>query len=407
MSDLTLHIAIPAMDELEFLPHTMQALAEQKCDCRFSVYVCVNQPDEWWNDSENIEVCRHNSQTMDWLQTVDNIDLTVLDFSSAGKGWIGKRHGVGWARKMLFNHILTIAKADDILVSLDADTLFSKDYLQSIADNFNQNPGLNTISIPYYHRLTDDDRANRAILRYELYLRLWFLNMHNINSPYAFTAIGSAIAVKISALRKIGGITPMKSGEDFYLVQKLRKMSEVSNYNREVVYPAARFSDRVCFGTGPAMIKGDAGDWGSYPIYHHSLFGDIAATYNLIPQLFTENINTPFLDFLSKQFNDPDFLTPLRKNSKNITRFARAFHEKADGLRILQYVKQKNENLSYSDEESVRDNFRHFFGEKSPDFITSPFILTNLSTEQLAQLRDMLFEEEQKIRRGNDTVLGD
>lgn len=393
-----LHIAIPAKDELDYLPHTMRAIAEQHTEFHYHVYVCVNQPEDWWDDPEKRDVCLRNQQTINWLQSLDNKNISILDCSSPGKGWIGKKHGVGWARKTLFDHILSIANEEDILISLDADTTFSEHYLQSIGENFVKNAEIETLSLPYYHKLTTDDCANRAILRYELYMRCWFLNMNRIGSPYTFTAIGSAIAVKISALRKIGGITPMKSGEDFYLLQKLRKMSPVHNHNRETVYPAARFSDRVYFGTGPAMIKGAAGDWKSYAIYHPSLFDDIADAYRILPLLQKENIENPFLTFLAQQFKDENFLTPLRENSKESTRFERAFHEKADGLRILQYIKQKNEKLAISDEDGLRENLTLFLHEKTPDFINTPFVLDDLSTSQLAEIRDLLFAKEMEVR---------
>lgn len=394
----TLHVAIPVKDEQDYLPHTLHALINQKTDFLYHIYICVNQPDEWWSDAEKREICLNNQETIRRLAEQKIPNLTILDYASQGKGWIGKKHGVGWARKVLFDHILTFASDEDILISLDADTLFSENYLQSIGENFITHPELETLSIPYYHKLTEDDRANRAILRYELYMRNWFLNMHRIHSPYTFTAIGSAIAVKIRALRKIGGITPMKSGEDFYLIQKLRKMGPIGNYNPEPVYPASRFSDRVYFGTGPAMIKGDHGDWRSYAIYHHSLFDAIAETYNSIGQLFKEDKENSFLNFLKRQFKEEQFLTPLRNNFKELSRFERAFHEKADGLRILQYIKQKNELTNYSDEDALRDNGQLFFKEKLPDFLTSSFVLDQLTTEQLSELREIFYKNEQQIR---------
>ena len=41
----SLRIAIPAMDELEYLPATLDALSVQDSSLHFEVYVCVNQPD--------------------------------------------------------------------------------------------------------------------------------------------------------------------------------------------------------------------------------------------------------------------------------------------------------------------------------------------------------------------------
>ena len=368
---MNLHIAIPALDELDFLPHTLDAIAQQKTEFPFSVYVCVNQPDDWWNNNEKNEICKNNQKLLHFLQAFKEFKINIIDKTSVGKGWETNKHGVGWARKTLFDEIMKTADANDVIVSLDADTLFNENYLQSIGENFVKNK-IDVLSVPYYHKLTDNEDANRAILRYEIYLRNYFINMHRIASPYAFVAIGSAIAVRVNVLRKIRGITPLSSGEDFYLLQKLRKMTPVSNYNSEIVYPAARFSTRVDFGTGPAMIKGNNGDWESYPIYPHSLFDKIKETYDIIPKLFKEDIETEFITFLKEQYKTDDLWGPLRKNFKTLPQFTRAFHEKADGLRILQFLK-KHENAK----EQIKP------------------------TSELITMREALFEKEMILRRMN------
>lgn len=393
-----LYIAIPTMQEADFLPATLKAIAAQHTDHPFSVIICVNQPDCWWQQEDKLPVCLDNQKTLALLQDYSEFPVNIVDYSSMGKGWKGKKSGVGWARKTLFDHILQIANPEDILVSLDADTLFNENYFQSLGDNFALKDSLPVISVPYYHKLTEDERANRAILRYELYLRNWLLNLYRIHSPFAFTAIGSALAMKVWALQKIGGITPMKSGEDFYLLQKLRKMTPINNWNCESVFPAARFSSRVFFGTGPAMIKGDEGNWESYPIYHHSHFDEVEKVYNRLTLLWKNDIDTPFTLFLQQQFNDKNLWQPLRINFKEFYRFERAFHEKADGLRLLQFVKQEEKNRPFSEEKALFDNLTIFCPNKIPPFLTPDFPLSNLSISQLDELRNILWEEEMKQR---------
>lgn len=392
-----LHIAIPAIDELNFLPNTLEDIAKQQFIGSFTVYICVNQPDEWWDDPEKVEVCHHNQQLIEYLKQYHEYPITILDYSTKGNGWQGKKHGVGWARKALFDHILQIADSDDVIVSLDADTHIPELYFNALYERYSKN-SVSVISNPYFHLLTEDDRANRAILRYELYMRNYAINMFMIQSPYNFTAIGSAISIRVGALRKIGGITPMKSGEDFYLLQKLRKMGPVSNQNEMIVYPAARFSSRVYFGTGPAMIKGDQGDWNSYPIYHYTLFEEIGHCYAQIETLYDSDISSPFIDFLKEQYQEDDLWGPLRKNSKTLGQFTKAFHEKADGLRILQYLKATNQSLKYDDLISLKENFFHFFKEEAPPFLLTKNSFDSITTIDLDQLRVKLFEKESNFR---------
>lgn len=392
-----LHIAIPAIDEMAYLPSTLVDIYQQNCTCSYTVYICVNQPDEWWEDGEKREVCEKNQEMIQFLKGYQPFPIIVLDYSSQGKGWLGKKHGVGWARKTLFDYIMQKASPEDIIISLDADTRFNESYFQSIYDQFIKS-SFNIISLPYYHPLTEDDRANRAILRYELYMRNYVINMYHIGSPFNYTAIGSAIAVRVKALKKVGGITPMKSGEDFYLLQKFRKMETISNWNSEMVYPATRFSARVYFGTGPAMIKGDSGDWSSYPIYHYSLFQEIKNTYDQLETLFTTDIDTPFIAFLKEQYQDNNLWGPLRKNFKTFRLFERAFHEKADGLRILQFLKSESQKVKLDDDYSLRENMDYFWGDQLDPSIEKNVSLEVMGTTELNQIRDLFFEKEQQLR---------
>ncbi len=395
-----LYVAIPAMDELQELPLTLQDLANQQCNVPFEVYVCVNQPETYWNDTEKKAICEHNQALLQFLQDFQSLSLHILDYSSPGKGWKGKNFGVGWARKMMFDAILQQAEAEDVIVSLDADTRIQPHYLQSIADNFAEHPEFPAVAVPYYHPLTGDKACDRAILRYEFYMRNYAINLLRIDSPYGFTAIGSAIAMRVGALRKIGGITPLKSGEDFYLVQKLRKMAEISLYNEEAVYPAARFSSRVAFGTGPAMLKGRQGNWESYPLFSNTLFSSIAETYTLLPELYREDQHTEFLDFLQELAHSKNSLwQPLRRNAKDLPHFIQAFHEKADGLRLLQFVRRKHTNSQKPENAVLHRNMSSWIPDKIPAWWNPNASLESLTVKQMDHLRQLLFDYENLLRK--------
>lgn len=396
---MKLYIAIPALNEFDYLPHTLQAIERQQTAHTFEVFVCINQPERWWTDGEHLSECENNQKTIRWIQNRHfPYSIRLIDKSSEGCGWDSKNFGVGWARKVLFDTIMQCASDEDVIISMDADTVFNEKYFESIADNFEKHVGQAAVSVPYFHPLNDDDKANRAILRYEIYMRNCLLNLMRIGSPYSFTAIGSAIAVNAKALRKIGGITPMKSGEDFYLLQKLRKMAPVSLWNDEIVYPAARFSDRVFFGTGPALIKGSQGIWDSYPIYHFSLFDKVKETYDLIDTLYEQDIDTDFTDFLKEVFKTDDLWGPLRKNSKDLPHFRHSFHEKADGLRILQFLKSKQETLLLSDEECLFENLPVIDPSGYSRFMYEDFQFATATHEQLQALRQRLFDVEMMVR---------
>ncbi|MEI7980279.1 MAG: glycosyltransferase family 2 protein [Bacteroidota bacterium] len=399
-----LHIAIPLMDEPDLLTRTLECIAAQSY-LNFKVYICVNQPENWWDDPIKSSICRNNARSLEFLSGFKLFDLLVLDHSSRGRGWKGKRYGVGYARKALMDEICNAAQRDDIIISLDADTTFPADYLLSVAMNFREHPEAVALSVPYFHHTVSDEIASRAILRYEIYMRHYFLNLMRIGSPYTFTALGSAMAFPVWAYRATGGLTPKMSGEDFYFLQKLRKYGPVILWNDVVVHPEARFSDRVFFGTGPAMIKGATGDWSSYPVYPANLFNALLETYLLLPVLYIKTIETQLVKFFIETSTEKDPFRLLRDNHKDMDHFIRAFHEKLDGLRILQYLK----SLSISAPGSDETNLRNFFAKQYPGSEINlktgwaSFSFESSPQAELEKIRSFLFEKEME-QRFNSTM---
>lgn len=389
------YVALPAMDEADYLPEFIKCLRNQSFR-NFIVVVCVNQPDDWWEDEDRISICQNNKQSIEFLNSIKDMDIQLIDKSSKGNGWKGKKHGVGWARKSIMDQIANEAEESNIIISLDADTTFGPDYFLSVLRNFKNHPKAVALSIPYYHKLTGNEAKDRAILRYEIYMRYFAINMWRIGSPYSFTAIGSAIALQVSSYKAIGGMTPHKSGEDFYFLQKLRKFGDIIYWNEEKVFPAARYSERVSFGTGPAMIKGREGDWKSYPIYPFAYFDEVKLTYELFPILFKRDVETPMDKFNEEKFGDKHIWTLLRENFKQENKFVRACHHKLDGFRVFQYLKWRNSENKLTDEENLIRYLEKFYPERlaSLGFDMQKLAFANTIVSNLDELRNMLIEIE-------------
>jgi len=401
----SLHIALPVMDEQESLPRILECIAAQSYP-DFKVYICVNQPDTYWSNTDLRGIAERNISTLRLLHQQNNSKIVLIDHASPGHGWKGKKHGVGQARKVIMDEISRRAAPDDVVISLDADTSFPENYFQTVAENFRRNPDAVAASLPYYHPLPKDPSAARAILRYEIYMRHYFLNLARIGSPYAFTAMGSAMAFTVKAYRAIGGMTPKLSGEDFYFLQKLRKYGTVLLWNETMVFPEARFSDRVFFGTGPAMIKGAAGDWSSYPIYPDSLFKALLETYLTAPLLFLETFDTEVIRFLKRALKEEDPFRLLRENHSDSLHFIRAFHEKLDGLRILQFLKTHNNQSEQGDEANLFD----FLDKYCPGSIKGlqlnreHFSFCSSPLTELEKIRNFLFEKEMEVRVNSERL---
>ncbi len=397
---------LPVLNEQENIPVIINNLLEQK-DVDAELIICVNQPDEWWEISEKRQICENNSKTMEYIRSLGDSRITLIDKSSPSNGWIGRKHGVGWARKTAMDLASLKADAGDLIISVDADTYYPEDYFINVVGSFSSNPEGVGFSAPYYHQLTSDQLANRCILRYELYMRNYDLNMLLIRNPYSFAAIGSGMACRAGMYRKVCGLTPKMSGEDFYFIQKLRKSGPIIIDCESIIYPASRYSDRVYFGTGPAMIKGKSGNWESYPIYSQDLFLEVKATFDSFEGLYSQHIETPMDSFLKEAFlieNDiQDLWNPLRENVSNPYFFSKAATHKVDALRILQFLKQAEKNDDSRQEMRLVDFLSNNF--ETDDLINEAFDellekgFENVSITNLNLIRDFMFVKERTLQR--------
>lgn len=391
------YLSLPILNESENLPALFNCLAKQDFQ-DFSLVACVNNYDSWWDDELKKLQCEDNQKSIELLKEENRFKIVVIDKSSPQKGWKKKKGGVGHARKTSMDFIASTAHDNDLIISIDADTYYPSNYLSEISKAFN-NKKLLGLALPYYHPL--DGKNDRLILRYEIYMRYFLLNMLRVNNPYAYTALGSAMAFPVWAYKKVGGMTPVMSGEDFYFLQKLRKSGELAIWANTVAYPSPRFSDRVNFGTGPALIKGETGDWDSYPFYSPDLFDKVEQTFNLFPDLFLKDIETPMDSFLRTQFKDINIWKPLRENYKDVYNFVKACTNKVDGLRILQFLKSSAVEKNSPVSQTLSDYLLNYFGEgmdaelketlQSLDFECS-------GIDELKLVRDFLYEKEMEQR---------
>ena len=329
----------------------------------------------------------------------------IIDRSTKGKGWKDSEGGAGWPRKIIMDQIAIKAGDDDLIVSLDGDTLFNEGYFESICKRFDPSKrSYAALCNPYYHRLTGNEIIDRALLRYEIYLRYYLINMLRIKSPYAFTALGSALVVPVWAYKAISGITPVKNGEDFYFLQKLAKYRKILTWNSEKVYPSGRLSDRVDFGTGPALKSGIEGNWKSYPIFDHELFDEVKKTFDLFLELYSNDVSTPMSNFLKKQFKSEDIWSPLRKNYRDINRFIHACECKVDALRIFQFLRTAFDHEKGTDESRLINYFKtHHKSEIEKNRINLNMLsFAKSPIEELNRTRDFLETIEIDLRRNHD-----
>ncbi|MDR0763223.1 MAG: glycosyltransferase, partial [Bacteroidales bacterium] len=300
--------------------------------------------------------------------------------------------------------INAIAAPDDIMFWMDADTVYPDNYIEEVLKIFEQDSKILALTAPYYH-LTDGFERHQQIaaLRYEIYMRAYLINLYRSKHPYAFTAIGSGIVSTVKAYRKAGGLTPVKSGEDFYFIQKLFKIGKVDAWCNTVCNPSIRASGRVFFGTGPAISKGLVNDWKSYPIYPFSLFEDICSIYKGFDRLWQQSaavitnasatVAARAKPIICEDITEYD-IAKFQANASTKEQFVKFCTEKFDALRTLQYLKSRYRQDDKTDADNLQELLAWCGQRKLCEFTD----LSTLTLLQWQQIRQALFETEAHLR---------
>jgi len=331
-----IHIALPVLDDTDGVYQLLDDLHYQTQP--YQIWICVNQPESWWGDPVLAERASRNHSLLDCLRRWDYPHIHILDHSSPGCGWPVGKGGIGWARKVLIDAITAVAPPSDWIVSVDADTRVSGNYLAAVAQL--RETKWRAAVIPYWHRESENQETTRAGSLYEIYLRMYRLQLMHAGAQFHVTPLGSAFAVEVGVCQKISGLTPKPAGEDFYFLQKIAKYTPIKDTVNTVVYPQMRLSDRVIFGTGPAIADIEAGRLAEYPLYPNVLWQDVRKTIAAFPSLWETHQDTPMSAWLEKQLKTEDLWTPLRQTFKTKDRFINACHQRVDALRIFQYLRQ-------------------------------------------------------------------
>jgi hypothetical protein len=247
-------VVIPALAEFASLPPLLASLcADHTLPASGLVVVfVVNNRD----DASDLEK-QDNQRTLVHLRTIRDrlaFPLGIVDAASPAFSLPHKDGGVGMARKIGHDLVLPYlaAATDPVLISLDADTLVEPGYARAVVNHF-QSAVAGGAVIPYVHQPGASPREDEAIIRYELFLRCYVAGLIHAASPYGFHTVGSAMACRVSAYLKCGGMNRRRAGEDFYFLQSLAKTSGVQPLAGTVVHPSPRRSGRVPFGTGRAV----------------------------------------------------------------------------------------------------------------------------------------------------------
>ena len=236
-----------------------------------------------------------------------------------------------------------------IIVSLDADTTVAKNYLTEIYKHFKKQK-LRSATIEFHHpveHLDPNNEIRKATEVYEEYLRYYRAALEYIGYPYAYYTIGSAFAITVETYLQVGGMGKQQAGEDFYFLQKVFPLGKTRFINTTCVYPAARVSDRVPFGTGPAIAKMLNEKDYIQRTYQAAAFEELKTFFNQIASFYqssTEQIEKMIAslpDYLKAFLKENAFLEKMKELNQHTASsdaFRKRFFQYFTAFRILKYL---------------------------------------------------------------------
>lgn len=334
-------LVIPAFQEDKvFLERFIQSpLAQQQC----LVIVVINQPNSdlgqqyahaqlelakaiyelgqlcWQNGSLRLIELSAQSQPL-------NSAVLVADRFTLP---IPAEQGVGLARKIGADIAAALYLNGNIsspwIHSTDADAALPENYFtahqqENIKTKNNTGKSIVASCCNFFHH-SDHQAIHQANALYEKALRYYVAGLTYAQSPYNYFTIGSTLSFDVIAYSQARGFPKRSAGEDFYLLNKLAKLGAIVHLPEVVIKLDARPSQRVPFGTGPAVksIMELTAQGMDYDYYHPEVFIELKhclAAFDSLwqqrekPALWLEKLTVPtqnalteigLLAFISKQ----------------------------------------------------------------------------------------------------------
>ncbi len=312
------------------------------------------------NQTELMEQIYDNAQTLRWLEDMSAkgaLPLAWIDTSSPGNE-LPPRGGVGLARKIGCDSVLAFllelskpdALDDFVFFSLDADAIVSPDYLETAGRELMKS-GCTGGVISFKHQEADSPESQAAIDEYEAFLNYYVKGLRWAGSPYAFHTIGSCLCFTASGYIRAGGFSARRqAGEDFYFCMELAKTGAIREIQKTMVFPSARISRRVPFGTGKRMAEATLDgrkpplsyDFRVFVCLRELLTAVSTYTDEGAPRIFAELTNHSTREFLESR-GFPNIWGRFRRQYKTEDAMLTAFHRWFDGFVTLKYIHRLTE----------------------------------------------------------------
>ena len=309
----------------------------------YLIIACVNRPknhpktSQWQQENKRLinDLCQQaqsvNQLTNGHFLSFQCFDIWLLDYNEQP---FESNHGVGLARKIAADSALQLIDKQVIksvwIHSTDADVELPTDYFK-VARNINYT----AYSLAFQHQ-GHDPELNHWQALYDFKLRYYQQAMRYIGTPYDYIPLGSCLIIHSQAYAHVRGFPKRSGGEDFYLLNKLAKIGPIAQPNNPVIHIKSRLSQRVPFGTGPALLK-MKDSTGSVRFYHPQIFDDIKTWYKQLCDYFEKRV-LPDNTIINKFWNIESLIHKTMQQTKTANRWQQFVIEWFDAFKILKTV---------------------------------------------------------------------
>jgi len=325
--------------------------------------VVINQPDTLIRpdlDNQRLwdDICRDTGTVREVenikLRAVPGTDSAVLLVDRFNRLPLPSKQGVGLARKIGADLALFLINCKAVsqhwIYCTDADTHLPADYFSALSSLTTERSGPGaTMTKPAaavfpFHHLCDANEIGRATRLYEQRLQQYVDGLQAANSPYGFHSLGSALAINAANYASVRGFPKRNGGEDFYLLNKTAKTGSILNLQGPEILIEARPSNRVPFGTGPAInrLLNEIALDEAQIFYHPRVFKHLQTWLEVMPQTWSKPIDDLALPKSTIQaLNNLGInkaIDSARQQSRSEEIYTRHMHTWFDGFRTLRFI---------------------------------------------------------------------
>ena len=342
-------LVIPAYNESdEFITNLISITSSYQ---NIFIIIIINYPENSSEDSSKILL--QNLLNLGPARPLSSQVILVSLYNSTlalcGPFGLPIKQGVGRARRLGADWALELITKNKIstpiIFTTDADALLPENYFGIGRENLSAQ--ISALVYPFSHKKPEHPLLYQAITLYEQRLGHYVAGLKHAGSPYAFHTIGSTIAIKAQSYAQVRGFPSRAAGEDFYVLNKLCKVGIIKSLSGDPILLSSRVSDRVPFGTGPALKailqnKNINNIITNTPIFYHPqvfiILKEFIAYFECqIMKGLNDFSKAPHRDIFEKLRNSHNLAQNLCTRAHKLDRL-KAFHSWFDGFMTLKFI---------------------------------------------------------------------